>query len=165
MIDLHLEDQVFETNYDNGWTETTQDKFEEYLVKCNEKAHLHGKAAAYFSKWYRWTTYPVLVMGGVNTVIASLNVRDGSERMSYVIAVLSGVHATAQAFSSFVEFGKRCEGHLRSANGYSALARNIESQLWLQPSERDTPKFNFEVVSREFQTIASTEPFIPEHIK
>lgn len=165
MMDLRLSDIDEETDYDNGWTEIVQDKFEEYLRICKEKSTLHGEASSYYSKWYRYVTYPIIVVGGVNTVIASLNVRDKNIDLSYIIAILSGVHATTQAISSFVEYGKRSNEHSLTAIGYASLARYIESQLWLKPAERDTPKFNFEVVTREMYSICTNEPSLPSHIQ
>ncbi len=164
MEDLKIEDQMNEIEYDNGWSENIQDKFESYLRICNNKSMQHSAAQSYFSKWYRWTTYPLLIMGGVNAVIASLNASDGEDGLSLIIAILSGVYATSNAIVSFVEYGKRSDAHNLTANNYAALARSMEAQIWLKPVERDTPKFNFEVVSRDFNSIASTEPAVPNSV-
>lgn len=166
MEDLKISDHMNEIDYANGWTETTQDKFEEYLRVCKENAKKHTEASKYFSKWYRWTTYPILILGGTNAVLASLNASDdASGDLSLPIAIMSGIYATAHALSSFVEYGQRSSSHNLTANNYAALARGMEAQLWLKPEERDTPKFNFEVVSRDFSAIASTEPHLPGSIE
>lgn len=167
-VSLNLRDQVSESDFDNGWTQTVQTAFEEYRLVCQEKQLQHLHAQVYFSKWYRWTTYPVLFFASVISVLASMNVQATDSSINYLsltIAICTGIHTLGLAFMNFVEYGKRSSNHNLSSVNYASVERYILSQILLKPSERDSPKFDFEVVSREFDAIAATEPPVPVHIQ
>lgn len=161
---IPLEEQVIETSYDHGWTDTVQFAFERYRTTCQIKQKEHTDSQRYFSKWYRWTTYPILIFASTNSIIAAINATENEATYSLAVAIMTGVHTLLLALANFVEYGKRASYHNLSSSGYASIERYINSQILVKPAERDSPKFNFEVISREFEAIAANEPLVPMFI-
>lgn len=158
---MTLEEQVQQVTYEHGWDETIHIAFLNLRQTCQIKQKEHTDAQRYYGKWYRCTTYPVLLLASVISVLAALNATNYSSTLSLTVAILTGFHTLFLALMNFVEYGKRSEKHSLSANGYAGVERYINSQILVKPSERDSPKFNFQVVSTEFDAIAGYEPLVP----
>lgn len=171
--DVTLEMVDVEKGYENGWTETVQIAFEKYRLICQEKQNLHYKAQIYFAAWYRWTTYPILILASAISILASFNATEVSSLdqstkteiiMSIVLAILTGLHTLGLAFLNFVEYGQRSSKHNLANVRYASVERYINSQILMKPAERESAKFDFEIVSREFDAIQTNEPPIPERL-
>jgi len=163
--DLRLSQQEKEKDYGNGWTESSLDKFEELLKCCKRKVLLHNTSSAYFSKWYRYITYPNIILSTVLTMLTTYNTSTYETTLVYYIAGLSGLNNLITGFSSFWEYSKRADSHNNSALQYSDLSRQITTELFLPINERNPIKYDFDVFSLLLQNIEGSEPSIPKFIQ
>lgn len=155
----------------DAWTQTVQEAFFQYSKECETHVKRHALAEQYFKRWYRYTTYPVIIITAVVSVMATLNVSDDSHLhtdsrlFKILLVVISTLHTILVGYIQFVEYGTRASRHNFAHLGYAHLERLIKREVILKPNERDTPKFDFEIVSRELDAIAVNEPIVPDWIQ
>lgn len=164
MSDLRLSEKEKEKDYGNGWTESSLDKFEELLKCCKKKVILHNEANAYYSKWYRYITYPNIILSTTLTMLTTYNTSTYDQNLVYYIAGISGLNNLITGFSGFWEYSTRASLHRSSALQYSDLSRQITTELFLPIKDRNSIKYDFDVFSLLLQNIESTEPSIPKFI-
>jgi len=164
---MNLEEKTVvgsEIAYSEDWNEDVKAIFNFYLDKCKRKAFLHSYAVVYYKKWYKLTTLPLLIISSMLTATSAYNTTANTNYISIIISILSGVLTAGHSITSFLEYGERANDHLITSNAYSNLQRSIEMELHIPIRDRNSIKFNFEVFSREFASIESSERLIPAHL-
>lgn len=162
--DLRLSEKEREVDYGNGWTESSLDKFEELLKHCKMKVKNHADSSNYFSAWYRYITYPNIILSTALTMLTTYNTSSFNSNLAFTVAGISGVNSLVTGFSSFWEYSKRAANHNSTSLQYSDLARQITTELFLPINERNNIKYDFDVFSLLLQNIESSEPPVPGHI-
>lgn len=163
--DLRLSDQDREKDYGNGWTESVLDRFEKLLNSCKVKRDMHNEASKYFNKWYRYITYPNIVLSTSLTILTTYNTSVYDSELVYYIAGISGLNSLIAALSGFWQYSERSAGHRNTALQYSDLSRQITTELFLPIEERNPVKYDFDVFSLLLQNIEGSEPSIPNFIQ
>lgn len=163
--DLRLSQKDREKDYGNGWTESVQDRFEKLLHSCKTKCEMHNEASSYFNRWYRYITYPNIVLSTALTILTTYNTSAYNPDIVYYIAGISGVNSVIASLSGFWEYSERSASHRNTALQYSDLTRQITTELFLPIDERNAVKYDFDVFSLLLQNIEGSEPAIPKFIK
>ena len=161
---IDLKHLVDETDYENGWTSSTQERFEHYLKLCNLMAIQNGLAQSYFTRLHIYYALPSFLF---STLAAFFVTRMGESNdvVTYYFAVVTSMMSVlVEGVHNILGYQAKSMAHNKTAFRYGSLAREIEGQLFMKPKDRDSPKFNFEITSRDFNTIASEEPMIPDFI-
>jgi len=162
--DLRLSEKDREKDYGNGWTESVLDRFESLLHCCKAKRDMHNEASKYFNKWYRYITYPNILLSTSLTILTTYNTSVYDSELVYYIAGISGVNSVIAALSGFWQYSERSSAHRNTALQYSDLSRQITTELFLPIDERNPVKYDFDVFSLLLQNIEGSEPSIPNFI-
>jgi len=163
--DIKLEDQVSEKDFQNGWTEITQTRFEMYLFECKIKIRKHTRSAQYFDKRNAMLSVPTVILSALVAAFSTVNIDvTASQAVSYIAAVLAILSTVADMLFAALALGKRSENHRQCIHAYSNLYRKIEEQLFLPIDKRDTVEANFTLFTKTFSDISAIEPLIPSHI-
>lgn len=163
--ELRLSRQERERDYGNGWTESTLNRFELLLRHCQKYRDLHNEASEYYNKWYRYITYPNIILSTALTILTTYNTSSYNQNIVYYIAATSGLNSLITGFSSFWEYSKRSATHRNTALQYSDLSRQITTELFLPINERNSIKYDFDIFSLLLQNIEGGEPSIPMFLK
>ena len=163
--DVKLENQYKEPIFKDGWTETTQNLFERYVLDCKVKIRKHTRSAQYFDQRNRQLSIPTIVLSGLVAGSSAINLSDDSPKiLGYTVTLLAIASTVMDMLFANLALGKRSEKHRQAINSYADLARKIEQQLFLPFEERDSVQVNFDAFHKEFKLINGTEPLIPRHI-
>lgn len=138
------------------WNDIATDRLVAYRKLCVDRAVKHSKAHHKRQMQYKGLQIPILVLSGFIALLSSLNTCNGD--FAIPIAVLTAINGIALSIGSFLEYGKKASRHQEVSNDYKRLLRSIDMTLFLVPEERDSPKYTFEVVSKELDMIAQDEP-------
>ena len=161
---IRLSDKIEEKDYGLGWTQSSFEKFEEIMRYCELRSEYHLEAASYFNMWYRYFTYPQIILSTILTMTTTINTSFHHSHLSYSMAGISFLNNILSGFSSFCGYSSRETNHLSSHLQYSELARQITTELFLPINERNSVKYDFNMYSLLLQNIEGSEPPIPKLI-
>lgn len=163
--DIKLQDQYNEPIFKDGWSESSQNRFEKYLLDCKVKMKKHTKSAQYYDSRNTRLSVPTVVLSALVAGLSTLNIdQDTNQIISYSTAILAILSTVMDMLFANLALGKRSEKHRQSVNSYSELVQKIEQQLFLPFEQRDTVEHNFNMFHKEFTLIHKTEPIVPSHI-
>lgn len=163
--DIKLEQQYNEPMFKDGWSETSQNLFEKYLLDCKVKMKKHIQSAQYYDTRNIRLSIPTVILSALVAAVSTLTInQDSKQFFSYMNAFLAILSTVMDMLFATLALGKRSEKHRQTNNLYSELAQKIEQQLFLPLEQRDSVENNFKIFHKEFSLILNTEPIIPSHI-
>ena len=163
--DIKLQQQYNEPVFNDGWSESSQNRFEKYLFDCKVKMKKHVKSAQYYDSRNSYLSIPTVVLSALVAGFSALNVsKDTDQIISYITAILAILSTVMDMLFASLALGKRSEKHRQVVNSYSDLSQKIEQQLFLPFEQRESVEYNFNTFHKEFTLIHASEPLIPSHI-
>lgn len=140
-------------------------KINEHYAFCKIKYQAHKKAAEKYNDLYNNTTIPIIILSSITTVLASYNGTPEYKWLATVVAIFSGITTICHALASFLEFKNKYQDHLVVSNKYIALARLIETELYVKyySAEVDDAYITniFDKIYTELLNIQNGEPILP----
>lgn len=161
---------VFERQraFENGWTKGGLDLVEGWLIKSNEGAENHSKAALVCRRKHRCIAVPSIVIGSVASALSFFSAGDecsstssgSSSALKYTSAIFTSAITIMGAVSELYSFNQLMTQHMVHSGLYMDLSQEIEKAIFI-PNDM---KRNFEVVltdlSAKFSHIMQTAPLL-----
>lgn len=140
---------------------TLNSVYQEYINNCNIKFKEHLYASKYYDNLYVLFSTIILVLGSINTFLATINVLFNQIKpLSISVAACIAGYTILFQVQQKLKYNIQSTNHLNCANQYSSLQRKIELQLISGPTETALSSFNM-----EFTKIAMIEVLIPNFIE
>jgi hypothetical protein len=141
-------------------------KFKEYMLLCNNKYSLHIYSAKYYKNIYNIFLICILLSGTANAFIAALNSLNNLKSLAWLVAAITAINTFIIQVFHKLNYSSLHTEHINSANNYISLSRRIEMELFKTEDDEDHPlRLDFETFHKEFSTIESNEPLIPNIVE
>ena len=124
--DLELGKQAEEKVYADGWTESSQDKLEQWLIQSADAGSLHDMARKKWTRFRDCLLLPLIGISGLTTFLLALGATyPDNEELPIVALATSTIGTVLTGVYNHYSPSERAQKHDATANDFGSLVKEV----------------------------------------